>query len=199
MYFAKSRARLPFVIALPAMFAVGSASDAGRPAFCASAAIAVLFMSGVPTMYSCFRLDCTVSRPFMPITIAATPKPTSTTAAMSPPISNALRMTRLLSIRSAFPPVCCVLVQRPSGRALNPVAERPSRALRIVRSRRTRPRADGGAPRGRGLAVSICSPSDDECELGDLCLPHHQHGTPSLVENAKRDAAEQGAREGTVP
>src|SRR6266571_9525234 len=52
MYLAKSRASWPFVIAFPAMLAVGRTTLDGSPAFFASAAIAGPVMSGVPTICS---------------------------------------------------------------------------------------------------------------------------------------------------
>jgi hypothetical protein len=59
-------------------------------------------MSDEPTMYSWERLLFTVLRPFTPITMATTPNAMRTAAAMKPPISNALRMSRLLSNRDAI-------------------------------------------------------------------------------------------------
>src|SRR5690242_7038745 len=93
MYVANARARAPVVIGFPATSAVGSLIDAGRPAFFASAAIAALFMSGVPTIASYLRLSRTVLRPLTPMAIATTPNTISTIAATAPPYSNHLRIS----------------------------------------------------------------------------------------------------------
>src|SRR5438876_10414812 len=81
-----------------------------RPAFCASALIPAGVMSGVPTMSSCLMLWRTVSRPLMPITMAAMPNAISTTAATTPPNSKNLRMTcsfrRGRSVRSPAFDLC---------------------------------------------------------------------------------------------
>jgi hypothetical protein len=103
MYCAIACASGPVSIVLPAMSIVGHCLTAdAMPAFCASALIAVGVMSGPATMYSCERLLLTRFRPFTPITMAATPNATRTAAAMKPPISSALRMSRLLSNRGAI-------------------------------------------------------------------------------------------------
>ena len=98
MYVAKSRASAPVVIALPAMFAVGSLIEAGKPAAFASAAIPALVMSGVPTICSDLRLSRTVLRPLTPSAIATTPNTISTTVATTPPISRYLRISDSFSL-----------------------------------------------------------------------------------------------------
>src|SRR5436190_14172071 len=90
MYFANARARLPLSIVSPATFSVGSLIEAGRPACLASALMALGVMSGVPTIASCFRLDCTVLRPLTPSTIAAMPNATRMMLAAMPPHSKYL-------------------------------------------------------------------------------------------------------------
>src|SRR5215469_8070342 len=103
MYSAIARALAPVSIFWPAMFCVGHCLTAdAMPAFCASALMADGVMSGPATMYSCERLLLTVWRPCTPIVMATTPNTTSTAAATSPPISSALRMSRLLSNRDPF-------------------------------------------------------------------------------------------------
>jgi len=76
MYCAKQRASLPFVMGSPATSHVGREIVAGSPASFASAAIAEGFMSGLPTICSCFRLVPTVERPPKPMTIAPIPNAT---------------------------------------------------------------------------------------------------------------------------
>src|SRR5213596_1760172 len=56
-------------------------------------------MSGVPVICSCLRLELTVERPFMPITIAAIPNAIRAAAATTPPISKNLRIYLLLQSR----------------------------------------------------------------------------------------------------
>ena len=73
MYWAKQRAVEPLVIALPATEQVGKLTPV-RPAFAASALISAGVMSGVPTIFSCLRLELTVERPLTPSTMTATPK-----------------------------------------------------------------------------------------------------------------------------
>src|SRR5262249_59498868 len=103
MYIAIWRASAPVSIFWLAMFSVGHCLTAdAMPAFWASALIADGVMSGEPTMYSLARLLLTVCRPFTPIAMATTPNTMRTAAAMKPPISSALRMTRLLSNRVLF-------------------------------------------------------------------------------------------------
>src|SRR5262249_19061338 len=98
MYCAIACALGPVSIFCPAMLIVGHCLTAdATPDFCASALIADGVMSDPATMYSCERLLLTVCRPLTPITMATTPKAMRTAAAMKPPISNALRMSRLLS------------------------------------------------------------------------------------------------------
>src|SRR4051812_39936417 len=105
MYVANVRAQAPVVIGFPATSVVGSLIDTGRPAFLASAAIAVLFMSGVPTIASCLRLSRTVLRPLTPMTIATAPNTISTIAATAPPYSNHLRIsTPFLAAKSPARP-----------------------------------------------------------------------------------------------
>src|SRR5581483_5953468 len=97
MYSANVRALLPVSIFTPATLVVGHVVTAdAMPAFCASALIAAGVMSGVPTMYSFARLFPTVLRPFAPMTIAVAPKAIRIAAATKPPISNTLRISRLL-------------------------------------------------------------------------------------------------------
>ena len=67
----------------------------GFSAHCA-ANLATAGSSAAPkTICSCLRLSRTVARPSMPMEIAATPKTTSTTPAMMPPISNSFLMSCL--------------------------------------------------------------------------------------------------------
>ena len=77
------------LIALPATLHVGSWSmtDCGRFACLASARIAVLFMSGEPTMYSRETSLRTSLRPSRPIKTVATPNAIRMTAAAYPPNS----------------------------------------------------------------------------------------------------------------
>src|SRR5438034_5785978 len=98
MYCAIACASGPGSIVFPAMSIVGHClTDDAMPAFCASALIADGVMSDPATMYSCERLLLTVCRPLTPIAMATTPNTTRTAAATNPPISSALRMSRLLS------------------------------------------------------------------------------------------------------
>jgi hypothetical protein len=62
----------------------------GWPA--ASFLIAAGVMSGVPVIFSCFRLDDTVELPLTASTIAAIPNTISTAPAMNPPISRTFFM-----------------------------------------------------------------------------------------------------------
>src|SRR5438445_3440869 len=71
-----------------------------RPAALASALIAAGVMSGVPTMFSCFKLSRTVLRPLKPIAIATIPKATRIAADTNPPMTNTLRISSLRSVRS---------------------------------------------------------------------------------------------------
>ena len=115
MYWAKQRASLPLLTSLPATEQLGVSIGEGVIwvpaacsfamsavwAFCAvvtSAAIVCGVMSGVPVICSWARLLLTVFWPLKPMTMAATPKAIRTAAAMMPPISRNLRMTRLLSV-----------------------------------------------------------------------------------------------------
>src|SRR6476620_7858714 len=105
MYCSIACASGPVSIVLRAMSIVGHCLTAdAMPAFCASALIADGVMSGPATMYSCERLLLTVCRPCTPITMATTPNVMRTAAATNPPISSALRMSRLLSNRDPFRP-----------------------------------------------------------------------------------------------
>ena len=83
MYEAKHFACAPVTIALSATLQVGRSAmiAAGSLACLASARIAVLFMSGEPTMNSRLTSLRTSLRPLTPITIAAMPNATSTAAA----------------------------------------------------------------------------------------------------------------------
>ena len=105
MYEAKHFACAPVTIALSATLQVGRSAmiAAGSLACLASARIAVLFMSGEPTMNSRLMSLRTSLRPLTPITIAAMPNATSTAAATYPPISKTLRCV------IALPPLdsCC--------------------------------------------------------------------------------------------
>src|SRR5579872_1040398 len=97
MYSAKQRALAPLLTALFATEQVGKLMFF-RPAFWASALMPVGVMSAVPTICCCLSSLPTVLRPLTLMTIATAPNATSTTAATNPPISNTLRMTRLLSL-----------------------------------------------------------------------------------------------------
>src|SRR5437764_381249 len=98
MYSANVLARLPLLMSSPAtLFDGHSVTDFATPAFVASALIAAGVMSGVPTMYSFFKLLLTVLRPLKPITIAVTPNAIRTNAATKPPISNTLRISASLA------------------------------------------------------------------------------------------------------
>src|SRR4051812_31923249 len=97
MYCAKTRARSPVLIFVPATDLVGIETSFSPAAF-ASAAMALGVMSGVPTICSVPRLERTVSRPFTPMTVAPMPKAISTTAAAMPPqLKNFDLMTFLLT------------------------------------------------------------------------------------------------------
>src|ERR1700756_3761029 len=89
------------------------------PSFFASALIADGVMSDEPTMYSWERLLLTVCRPLMPIEMATTPNTMRTAAEMNPPISSALRMSRLLSNLVRFAGVSVVAARAPSGPVRN--------------------------------------------------------------------------------
>jgi len=115
---------------------VGSAMFAGRPASFASAAIASGVISGVPTICSCFKLSWTVDRALTPMTIVVIPNAIKTTAATTPPISSALRMStpftrgRSEKFVRPSPAVWPRFAGGPSGRALKSLAVMPPSPIR---------------------------------------------------------------------
>src|SRR5665213_1243798 len=115
MYCAKQRALEPLLMVLLATEQLGIVSLAVfNPALDASAVMPAGVMSGVPTIFCASRLSWTVLRPLAPITMAAMPKATSTTAATMPPISNAFRMAVPFT-RHWFHPVSIGAVGMSSG------------------------------------------------------------------------------------
>ncbi len=107
MYCAIACASGPVSIVFPAMSIVGHCLTVdAMPAFCASALIADGVISDPATMYSCERLLLTVCRPLTPIAMATTPNTMRTAAETNPPISSALRITRLLSNGDAICEQC---------------------------------------------------------------------------------------------
>src|SRR4051794_40456037 len=98
MYCAKQRARDPESTGWFATVHVGRSTFV-RPALAASPLIAAGVMSGVPVI-CCREISCdTVLRPLMLMTSAPMPKPMRTTAAIRPPISNVLRISRSFASR----------------------------------------------------------------------------------------------------
>src|SRR5471032_2101533 len=136
MYSANTRARAPELIALLAISTVGRLTEAGRPAFFASAAIAEGVMSALPVICSSLRLSLTVLRPLTPIAIVTTPKAMRTTAATRPPISKNLRIFlspsfhgRTVYAPSTFRAVSVQKEDSPSWRLRNRISGFPQLAL----------------------------------------------------------------------
>src|SRR5919201_5356783 len=135
MYCAKQRARSPLLTALPATLHVGRSTLAASFASRASALIALGVMSGVPTIASCFRFECTVPRPLRPSTIAVIPKATRTMLAAMPPYSKNFRLSNIFATPfspSLLDPVSADPSESPSGLGRRSTAAFPQRRFGIV-------------------------------------------------------------------
>src|SRR4051812_21559564 len=169
MYEAKHFACAPVTIALSATLQVGRSAmtDAGSLASLASARIAVLFMSGEPTMNSRLTSLRTSLPPLTPITPAAMPNATSMVAATYPPISKTLRCV------IAVPPSDSLLTTFKAGGDSVPSAAR-HRAVAAYYGAAT-PRSGRGTSCGKSLSRRRSGP--DGRTPVDRHTPGHGSGS----------------------